>query len=98
MYVILYPDSNEEEVVQILDSVGVPGYTETRKVVGRGRRGRHFDNSIWPGADGMIFVVVGPTHARALESALTTYSRSLELRSRGLSGLHVFSWPCHQLL
>jgi len=98
MYVILYPDSCEEEVVQILDSIGVPGFTETRKVVGRGRRGRHFDNSIWPGADGMIYAAVGPTHSRALAEALTNYSRSLELRSRGLSGLHVFTWSCDQLL
>jgi hypothetical protein len=48
MYVIVYPDSCKEEVVEILDSVGVPGYTETQKVVGRGERGRHFDNSICP--------------------------------------------------
>jgi hypothetical protein len=98
MYVILYPDTCEDEVVQLLDSVGVPGFTETRKVTGRGQRGRHFDNSIWPGADGMIYVVVGPTHRRALEVALTNYNRSLEQRSKGLSGLHVFSWSCDQLL
>jgi hypothetical protein len=98
MYLILYPDLCQEEVVQLLDSVGVPGFTETRKVTGRGQRGRHFDNSIWPGADGMIYVAVGPTHRRALASALTNYNRSLELRSRGLSGLHVFTWQCDQLL
>jgi hypothetical protein len=98
MFVIVYPDTCEEEVVQILDSVGVPGYTETRKVTGRGQRGRHFDNSIWPGADGMIYVVVGPTQRSELASALTSYNRSLEERSRGLSGLHVFTWPCDQML
>ena len=94
MYVILYPDTCEEEVVQLLDSVGVPGFTETHKVTGRGQRGHHFDNSIWPGADGMIYVAVGPAHHRALASALTNYNRSLELGSKGLSGLHV----CDQLL
>jgi hypothetical protein len=98
MYVIVYPDSCKEEVVEILDAVGVPGYTETQKVVGRGQRGRHFDNAIWPGADGMIYVVVDPTQGRALATALTDYSRSLEMRTRGLSGLHVFMWQCAQLL
>jgi hypothetical protein len=97
MYLILYPESQKEEVVELLDSVGVPGFTETEKVLGRGRRGRHFDNSIWPGADGMIYAVVGPTHSKALAAALATYSHSLELRSRGLTGLHVFTWPCDQL-
>jgi hypothetical protein len=98
MYVIVYPDSCKEEVVEILDSLGVPGYTETQKVVGRGQRGRHFDNAIWPGADGMIYVVVDPTQGQALAMALTEYNRSLEMRSRGLSGLHVFTWNCEQLL
>jgi hypothetical protein len=97
MYLILYPESDREEVIRLLDSVGVPGFTETQKVVGRGRRGRHLDNAIWPGADGMIYAVVGPTHDRALGSALAAYSRSLEARSQGLSGMHVFTWPCDQL-
>ena len=98
MYVIVYPDSFKEEVVEILDSIGVPGYTETQKVVGRGQRGRHFDNAVWPGADEMIYVVVGPTQSRALATALANYNRSLEMRTKGLSGLHVFTWQCDQLL
>jgi hypothetical protein len=97
MYLVLYPESQKEEVVELLDSVGVPGFTETQKVVGRGRRGRHFDNPIWPGADGMIYTVVGPTHSQALATALANYSRTLEGRSKGLTGLHVFTWPCEQL-
>jgi hypothetical protein len=32
-----------------------------------------------------------------IATALANYSRSLELRSRGLSGLHVFTWQCDQL-
>jgi hypothetical protein len=98
MFLILYPDTCEEEVIQILDTLGVPGFTETRKVTGRGKRGRHFDNSIWPGADGMIYVVVGASQRGALASALTTYNRTLEGRSRGLSGLHVFTWSCDELV
>lgn len=97
MLVIVYPDSCKEEIVEILDSVGVPGYT-TQKVVGRGQRGRHFDNAIWPGADGMIYVVVDSAQARPLATALAEYNRSLEMRTRGLSGLHVFTWQCEQLL
>jgi len=98
LFLIVYPDSSKEEVIQILDSVGVPGFTETEKVVGRGQRGRHFDNPIWPGADGMIYAVVGPPQVRPLATALTEYNRSLEMRSRQLYGLHVFTWACDQLL
>lgn len=98
LFLILYPDSVQEDIIQILDSVGVPGFTETEKVVGRGTRGRHFDNPIWPGADGMIYAVVGPAHVRPLAAALTDCNRSLEMRSKNLYGLHIFTWPCDQLL
>ena len=98
MFLILYPESSKEEIVELLDSVGVPGFTETEKVIGRGQRGRHFDNPIWPGADGMIYAVVGPTHEQLLADALTNYNQSLETRSRQRSGVHVFTWPCNQLV
>ena len=97
MFLILYPESFQEEVVELLDTVGVPGFTETEKVIGRGQRGRHFDNPIWPGADGMIYAVVPPTLVERLATALADYNRALESRSRSLSGLHVFTWPCDQL-
>lgn len=98
LYLILYPQSSHDDVVEVLDRIGAPGFTETEKVVGRGARGRHFDNQIWPGADGMIYAVVGPGQSEALATALSKYSRALEEHSRGLYGLHVFTWRCHQLI
>ncbi len=98
LYLILYPQSSETDVIEILDRVGAPGFTETEKVVGRGRRVRHFDNQIWPGADGMIYTVVGSAQGEALAAALAEYSRGLEEHSMGLFGLHVFTWPCEQLI
>jgi hypothetical protein len=97
-YLILYPQFVADDIVSLLDRVGVPGFTETNKVIGRGRRGRHFDNAVWPGADGMIYVVVGPDHAGALDASLAEYNRDLEGRSKGVSGIHVFTWPCDQLI
>src|ERR1700750_493310 len=64
MYLILYPKELEDEVVQVLESTGVPGYTEMPKMVGRGRHIRHFDNPVWRGATGCIFTVVTPHEAR----------------------------------
>ena len=55
MYFILYPKELEDEVIQALESAGVPGYTEMPKMVGRGRHIRHFDNPVWPGATGAVF-------------------------------------------
>ena len=98
MCLVLYPQNLEDEVVTILDALGVPGYTETQKVIGRGPRGHHFDTQVWPGADGMIFTVVGADQAEAVASALANLSQELEQRSQGLFGLHVFTWTCQQLI
>jgi hypothetical protein len=98
LYLILYPQSAQEEIVGILDDIGVSGYTETEKVVGRGPRGYHFDNQVWPGADGMIYCVVGMEKRYQLNTALVNFSWTLERNSKGLHGLHVFTWTCDQIV
>src|SRR5579859_6479842 len=64
-YLILYPKELEDEVIEALESTGVPGYTEMPKMIGRGRHTRHFDNPVWPGATGCIFSVLTPTEAQS---------------------------------
>ena len=98
MYMIVYPEALRDGVIELLDQVGVPGYTETEKVIGRGSRGRHFDTPVWPGADGMIYALVGPELSEQLAAALTSFGQAVERRSKGVYGLHAFAWPCMQLL
>ena|SRR5579864_5204549 len=98
MFLILFSESLHDDVIELLDTLGVPGFTETQKVTGRGQRGRHFDNPIWPGADGMLYVAVSPEQSPALTSALSSYSRSVEKSSNNLYGVHVFTWPCSQVI
>src|SRR5215471_21070207 len=84
MYLILYPKELEDEILQALESTGVPGYTEMPKMVGRGRHIKHFDNAVWPGATGCIFTVITPSEARAtLLPAFEALAASLETRSHG---------------
>jgi hypothetical protein len=45
----LFPAYYEERIVALLDDIGVPGYSRTPDVVGRGPREQHFNNQIWPG-------------------------------------------------
>ena len=99
MYLILYPKELEDEILQALESTGVPGYTEMPKMVGRGRHIKHFDNAVWPGATGCIFSVLD--HEEAQTKFVPTFkalSASLETRSHGLYGLHIFALPCEQLI
>ncbi len=94
---ILFPQGVEDAVISILDEVGVPGFTQSDKVTGRGERGRHFDNPLWPGADGAIFTVTTPLQVEQLSKSIVDLSAQLERESRGLFGLHVFTWPCEQV-
>ena len=99
LYLILYPKELEDEIIQALESSGVPGYTELPKMVGRGRHIRHFDNPVWPGATGCVFTVVSQQIART--SLLPTFealAANLESRSHGLYGLHIFALPCQQVI
>jgi hypothetical protein len=99
MYLILYPKELEDEILQALESTGVPGYTEMPKMVGRGRHIKHFDNAVWPGATGCIFTVLDPDEAH--NKLLPTFkglAANLDTRSHGLYGLHIFALPCEQLI
>jgi hypothetical protein len=98
LYLILYPKEREETIIQTLEAIGVPGYTEFPKLIGRGRRVRHFDNPIWPGATGAVFTVIGAEQAPALVGPFRRLNRELEVRSRGGGGLHMFALPCRQII
>jgi hypothetical protein len=98
-YLILYPKELEDEVIQSLESTGVPGYTEMPKMLGRGRHVRHFDNAVWPGATGAFFTVVTPEEARtSLIPTFEALAASLETRSHGLYGIHIYALPCEQII
>jgi hypothetical protein len=98
LYLILYPKEREETIIQTLEAIGVPGYTEFPKLIGRGRRVRHFDNPIWPGATGAVFTVISSEQAPALVGPFRRLNRDLEARSHGAGGLHMFALPCRQII
>jgi hypothetical protein len=98
LYLIMFPGGFEERVIQVLEAVGVPGYSEGPNLVGRGPRGRHFDNAVWPGSVGEIFSAVEPAQGETLMHWLRALDNELRETSKGLYGLHVLTWPCQQLL
>ena len=99
LYMVLYPKELEDEVIQTLESTGVPGYTEMPKMIGRGRHTRHFDNSIWPGATGCVFTVLSTLEAQAcFLPTFEALAANMDTRSKGLYGLHIYAMPCEQLI
>lgn len=98
LYLILFPNGFEEQIEGILDEIGAPGYSEGPSLVGRGSRGRHFDNQVWPGATGEIFTAIETGQAEALMQRLRALDEELQRTGRGLHALHVLTWPCQRLL
>ena len=86
--VILFPAHLEDQIQQLLDEVDVPGYSRAPDVVGRGPRGRRFNNQVWRGATGEIFTAVDDEQVEELRQRLTAFDASLRAESRGLYGLH----------
>src|SRR4051812_18839990 len=84
--VILFPAHFEDRIEAVLDGVGAPGYSRAPDVTGRGERGRHFNNAVWPGATGEIFAVLDDACAERLVRQLTALSASLDAESPGLYG------------
>ena len=98
LYLILYPKELEDDVIELLEAIGVPGYTELPKLVGRGRRIRHFDNPIWPGATGGVFTVLSQDQSQALTTPFEALAERMDSRSHGLNGLHMFALPCRSVI
>jgi hypothetical protein len=98
LYLLLYPNELEPEVVATLEAAGVPGYTEFPKMIGRGREHRHFDNQIWPGSVGGVLTILSAEQAPALVGPMQALNRQAEERTQGLHGVHMFRLPCQQIL
>jgi hypothetical protein len=96
MCMILYSEFAVDSVHSVLNNVGVTGFTELSKVTGRGPRGQHFDTTVWPGYDGMIYCVASWEQSETLLQGLATLNATLEQNSSGTRGLHVFTWGCQQ--
>jgi hypothetical protein len=98
LYLVLFPEEIEEEILQTLEEAGVPGYTEFPKMLGRGRHHRHFGNPVWPGRVGALFTVVSAEQAHAVIEPLRALNHHIDERTKGLHGLHLFVLPCNQVI
>lgn len=54
---IVYNRAIDEEVMEVLEEIGIESYTKWDRVLGRGRAsGPHLDSDIWPGVNYMITI------------------------------------------
>lgn len=83
----------EEELMEVLSSLGIKGYTKWERAVGRGKTsGPHLGTHIWPKTNAILAV--------ALEDAQTCLLmekvRELKATPLGKEGVKAFLWPLEE--
>jgi hypothetical protein len=90
MLMVVYDAAFDDEVLAALSRSGAPGFTQWRRVLGRGQASEpRMDDSVWPGYNHALVTVV--EEGAGLEDTVAALS---ELNDRlGKKGLKAFSWP-----
>ncbi|MCL6646780.1 MAG: hypothetical protein K6U89_00410 [Chloroflexi bacterium] len=73
LLLIIFSEAAEDEVRRLLDAAGAPGWTEVRRLIGRGESGLRLGNTIWPGNNAALFCAVPCELADRIASALREY-------------------------
>jgi hypothetical protein len=99
MLLIVFRDSLEDDLRRLLDQLGVKGFTEAPRLIGRGESGTALNSFDWPGTNAMIFTALEDTQARAVLEGLKRFHAELGQHRHGAKvPIRVFTLPCEQIL
>jgi hypothetical protein len=98
LLLIIFPEAAEDEVRRLLDAAGAPGWTEVRRLVGRGESGLRLGNTIWPGNNAALFCAVPSDLADQIVVALREYLEQHITPHGAAFVLRVFSLPAEVLI
>jgi len=93
MVFVMYNIAINDEVMEILKSVGIKGYTRWERVTGHGKRsGPHLGNHVWPAVNSVLAIAAEDNKkARLIE-------RIKELRKKlGKEGIKAFVLPLEEI-
>ena len=92
LLLIAYGEALEEEVKDILNQQGVQGYTQWKKVYGKGNAsGPHLGTHVWPKANNVLAIAVEDTTASELMDKI----RELK-NNRSRDGIKAFTIPVEE--
>ena len=95
MLLIVFRDSLEEEVLELLRTFGVKAFTELHKVDGTGEAGAAFHSFAWPGGNSMILAAVSDAQADLVIKGLRGFRDTRVRQQKGMKvPLRVFVLPC----
>ena len=93
MFLLIYDVDFDEDVIEILSTCCVAGYTKWDRVMGRGERSEpKMDDAVWPGFNCAVMMGV----EKELEAVVSEALQSLHKRMGG-KALKVFSWPLEKV-
>jgi hypothetical protein len=94
MLLLIYDAVFEEEVMEALENGQRLGYTQWRRVLGRGEHAEpRLDDGVWPGFNNALMIAVEDDQAAELSARL----RGLR-DSGGVTGLSLYALPVEQLI
>jgi hypothetical protein len=93
MLLLIYDAVFEDDVMEALENGQGLGYTQWRRVLGRGERAEpRLDDGVWPGFNNALMLVVD--EARTAELA----ERIRKLRTSSGAGISLYALPVEQLI
>lgn len=86
---ITYDADFDEEVMEILNSQGITGFTKWDRVLGKGKNSEpRLDNAVWPGFNCAVAAVISDEEQEKIMETLTKFSLQLDGK-----GFKVFVLP-----
>jgi hypothetical protein len=95
MVLISYYVGIEEELMELLSSLGIEGYTKWERALGRGRTsGPHLGTHIWPKTNALLSIALEDLQASQLIEKL----QELKATPLGREGIKAFLWPLEKMV
>ena len=99
MMAIVFRKSLETEILRVLRTCQVPGFTDIAEVWGAGETGPVFNSFVRPGVNSLVLAALDEPAADRLAGALRDFRDAAVAQQRGAAvPLHVFMLPCAQVL
>jgi hypothetical protein len=91
---IICEASVDHRVIDVLNHLGVPGYTRFTGANGNGKRGRREGTAVWPGLNSLLMACLPADQVPPVLEAL----ERLEAERGGRLAMKVFSVPTEEYL